>query len=86
MPVNVDELRSSRRPTTDVSYESGESNILLLDTQEKLAILDLRNVRSGYLPSVVGLAWLRAQQWYWTRLRAVDFTGKWFNNMSRREP
>jgi outer membrane protein TolC len=48
--VNLDSLNSSIQQA-DISYEN-RIEYSLLNTQEKLAGLDLRNIRSGYLPSV----------------------------------
>lgn len=74
--VNVDELRA-QSASADVSYER-RIEYSLLDTQEKLANLDLRNVRSGYLPSVsatVGYGHNNGTDTF-----AKLWTTKWFNN------
>lgn len=75
--VNVDELRSVSESTA-VNYDS-RIEYSLLNTQEKLAFLDLRNVRAGYLPSV------SASLGYGYNVGADTFsqvfTNNWFNNM-----
>jgi outer membrane protein TolC len=74
--VNLDQLRLE---TTQVplNYES-RIEYALLSTQEKLAILDIRNVRAGYLPSLsasVGYGHNAGANTY-----ADLFTMKWFNS------
>ncbi|WP_229212973.1 TolC family protein [Dyadobacter soli] len=75
--VNVAELRSEST-SQDVSYEK-RIEYSLLNTQEKLAMLDLRNVRSGYLPSLSGSLGYgyNAGMDKFSQL----FTNQWFNNM-----
>jgi outer membrane protein TolC len=74
--VNIDSLRAMSAEFQP-SYES-RIEFSLLNTQEKLAGLDLRNVRSGYLPS------LNASVGYGHnngRDKFNDLFGsKWFNN------
>ena len=48
--VNVDMLKPGLLPT-DLTY-ANRIEYSLLDTQEKLAMLDIRNTKSGYLPIV----------------------------------
>lgn len=75
--VNVDSLRTVSA-NSDLSYEN-RIEYSLLNTQGKLADLDLRNVRSGYLPSVA------ASLGYGYNVGADKFsqvfTNNWFNNM-----
>lgn len=74
--VNIDSLKTTLAQT-DVSYES-RIEYSLLNTQEKLAGLDLRNIRSGYLPSVsasVGYGHNNGQDKFSTL-----FSTRWFNN------
>lgn len=75
--INVDSLRSAS-VNSDLSYEN-RIEYSLLNTQGKLADLDLRNVRSGYLPSVA------ASLGYGYNVGADKFsqvfTNNWFNNM-----
>jgi outer membrane protein TolC len=75
--VDVDAVRAASE-STGVNYES-RIEFSLLNTQEKLADLDLRNIRSGYLPSV------SASLGYGYNVGADTFsqvfTNKWFNNM-----
>jgi len=74
--VDIEKLRTETSANT-VNYES-RVEYSLLNTQEKLAGLDIRNVRAGYLPS------LSASLGYghnngsdtWANL----FGSKWFNN------
>ena len=75
--VNVDALRSESA-NSDLSYEN-RIEYSLLNTQEKLAGLDLRNVRSGYLPSVsasVGYGYNAGYDKF-----SQLFTDNWYNNM-----
>lgn len=75
--VNIDSLRTTAA-TTEVGYEN-RIEYSLLNTQEKLAGLDLRNVRSGYLPSLsasLGYGYNAGYDKF-----AQLFTGNWFNNM-----
>lgn len=75
--INVDELRSASEGMA-VNYDS-RIEYSLLNTQEKLAFLDLRNVRAGYLPSV------SASLGYGYNVGADAFsqvfTNNWYNNM-----
>jgi len=75
--INVDSLRSASA-NSDLSYEN-RIEYSLLNTQGKLADLDLRNIRSGYLPSVA------ASLGYGYNVGADKFsqvfTNNWFNNM-----
>lgn len=74
--VSIDSLKSSLA-NAQPSYES-RIEFSLLNTQEKLAYLDLRNIKAGYLPS------LSASLGYGHnngRDNLGDlFTSKWFNN------
>jgi outer membrane protein TolC len=75
--VNVDSLRMASA-SNDVGYEN-RIEYSLLNTQEKLAGLDLRNVRSGYLPSVsasLGYGYNAGYDRF-----SQFFTNNWFNNM-----
>ncbi|WP_291035797.1 TolC family protein [Dyadobacter sp. 50-39] len=75
--VNVAELRSESEGL-DVSYEK-RIEYSLLNTQEKLAMLDLRNVRSGYLPSLsasLGYGYNAGMDKF-----SQLFSNPWFNNM-----
>lgn len=75
--VNVAELRSESE-SLDVSYEK-RIEYSLLNTQEKLAMLDLRNVRAGYLPSLsasLGYGYNAGMDKF-----SQLFTNPWFNNM-----
>ena len=74
--VNIDSLRTTVT-NVDISYES-RIEYSLLSTQEKLAGLDLRNVRSGYLPNAsiaVGYGHNNGQDKFSTL-----FNTRWFNN------
>lgn len=74
--VNLDQLRSETAQAT-VNYEN-RIEYSLLNTQEKLAGLDIRNIRAGYLPSVsasVGYGHNNGSDTY-----ANLFSTKWFNN------
>jgi outer membrane protein TolC len=74
--VNLDQLRNETAVNA-VSYES-RIEYSLLSTQEKLAILDIRNIRAGYLPSV------SASLGYGHNNGRNSFTDlfstRWFNN------
>lgn len=75
--VDVDALQAASAGS-EVSYES-RIEYSLLNTQEKLAGLDLRNVRSGYLPSVsasLGYGYNAGADKF-----SQLFTNQWFNNM-----
>ncbi|KQS23911.1 TolC family protein [Dyadobacter sp. Leaf189] len=75
--VNVDSLRTAT-VGSDLSYEN-RIEYSLLSTQEKLAGLDLRNVRSGYLPSLsasLGYGYNAGYDKF-----AHLFSRNWFNNM-----
>ncbi|WP_229217030.1 TolC family protein [Dyadobacter luteus] len=74
--VNLDQLRSETAQAA-VNYEN-RIEYSLLNTQEKLAVLDIRNIRAGYLPSLsasVGYGHNAGANTY-----ADLFTMKWFNN------
>lgn len=74
--VDLDKLRQETS-ANDVTYEN-RIEYSLLNTQEKLADLDIRNVRAGYLPSLsatVGYGHNAGANTY-----ADLFTMKWFNN------
>jgi outer membrane protein TolC len=74
--VNLDQLRTETAQAS-VNYEN-RIEYSLLNTQEKLAILDIRNIRAGYLPSLsasVGYGHNAGANTY-----ADLFTRKWFNN------
>ena len=75
--VNVDSLRAELG-NPDLNYEN-RIEYSLLNTQEKLAGLDLRNVRSGYLPSLsasVGYGYNAGYDKF-----SQLFTDNWYNNM-----
>ncbi|WP_225865616.1 TolC family protein [Dyadobacter aurulentus] len=74
--VNIDSLKSSF-PGTELNY-SNRIEFSLLDTQEKLAGLDIRNVRAGYLPSVS----FNASYGHNNGKSTLGdlFTTRWFNN------
>ncbi len=75
--VNVDSLRAESA-NSELSYEN-RIEYSLLNTQEKLAGLDLRNVRSGYLPSVsasLGYGYNAGADKF-----SQLFTNNWFPNM-----
>jgi outer membrane protein TolC len=64
-------------PSTEVNYGS-RIEYALLDTQEKLAGLDLRNTRTGYLPTVsasLGYGHNNGRSSFWDLLST-----KWYNN------
>ena len=74
--VNLDELRNETAASS-VSYEN-RIEYSLLNTQEKLANLDIRASRSGYLPSLsasLGYGHNNGQDKF-----ADMFRTKWFNN------
>jgi outer membrane protein TolC len=75
--VDVEALRIASA-NTEIGYEN-RIEYSLLNTQFKLADLDLRNVRSGYLPSV------SASLGYGYNVGADKFsqvfTNNWYNNM-----
>ncbi|WP_031528285.1 TolC family protein [Dyadobacter crusticola] len=74
--VNIDSLKSSFSGT-ELNY-SNRIEYSLLDTQEKLAGLDIRNVRAGYLPSVslnASYGHNNGQSTF-----ANLFSTRWFNN------
>lgn len=75
--VNVDSLRGVL-VVNDLNYEN-RIEYSLLNTQEKLAGLDLRNVRAGYLPTVsasVGYGYNAGYDKF-----SQLFTDNWYNNM-----
>ncbi|MCE7068155.1 TolC family protein [Dyadobacter sp. CY326] len=75
--VNVDALKAASA-SGDLSYEN-RIEYSLLNTQERLAGLDLRNVRSGYLPSLsasVGYGYNAGYDKF-----SQLFTDNWYNNM-----
>jgi outer membrane protein TolC len=75
--VNVESLRTESA-NSDLNYEN-RIEYSLLNTQEKLAGLDLRNVRAGYLPSLsasVGYGYNAGYDKF-----SQLFTDNWYNNM-----
>lgn len=75
--VDLEKLRVEAAPATSLSYDN-RIEYALLNTQEKLAVLDIRNVRAGYLPSVsasLGYGHNNGSDTY-----ANLFTTRWFNN------
>jgi outer membrane protein TolC len=74
--VNVDDIKPGT-VGADLNY-SNRIEFSLLDTQEKLAGLDIRNTRSGYLPTVSALLGYGHNN---GRDSFADLFGsKWFNN------
>ena len=74
--LDLEKLKMETAPTT-LNYES-RIEYSLLNTQEKLAGLDIRNVRAGYLPSLsatLGYGHNNGSD-TWSHL----FGTKWFNN------
>jgi outer membrane protein TolC len=74
--VNIDSLKTATAQT-GASYEN-RIELSLLNTQEKLAALDLRNVRAGYLPNLsasVGYGHNNGRDSF-----SDLFGSKWFNN------
>ncbi|TLU98136.1 TolC family protein [Dyadobacter luticola] len=75
--VNIDSLKSALTGG-ELNYEN-RIEFSLLNTQEKLAGLDLRNVRSGYLPSLSASVGYGYNAGY-DRFSQL-FTKSWYNNM-----